>query len=144
MAKKEVFTEIEIDASAKRVWEILTNLSDLSWNPFLQRVEGQFAPDEKLRIALQFPDGQRMNVSVTLSRVIAGSEFAWLAGPHRWILENEHRFQVIALSDARSRFVQAETFEGLLGALLYPLMNKKVEAAFNAMNQALKETAEKA
>lgn len=144
MAKKEVFTEIEIDASAKRVWEILTKLSDLSWNPFLQHVEGQFAPGAKLRIALKFLDGQSMNATVTLLRVTPGSEFAWIAGPHRWILENEHRFQVIALSDTRSRFVQAETFEGLLSALLYPLMSKKVEAAFHAMNQALKTTAEKA
>lgn len=144
MAKREVFTEIEIDAPAKRVWEILTKFSDLSWNPFLQRVEGELQAGAPLQIALQFLDGQKMNAKVTLSRVTPGSEFAWLAGPHRFLLENEHRFQVIALSDTRSRFVQAETFEGLLSAPLYALMGKKVQAAFDAMNQALKTTAEKA
>ena len=38
---KELHSEIEIDASAERVWGILTDFASYpEWNPFIRRISG--------------------------------------------------------------------------------------------------------
>ncbi|VVB87011.1 Polyketide cyclase / dehydrase and lipid transport [uncultured archaeon] len=39
---KELRTEIEIQASADRVWQILTDFASFpEWNPFIRRAKGE-------------------------------------------------------------------------------------------------------
>ncbi len=39
---KEIYTEIEINASASVVWNIITNFDDFSrWNPFIRKISGK-------------------------------------------------------------------------------------------------------
>ena len=39
---KEIQTEIEINASAEKVWRVLIDFAAYSeWNPFVRRVEGE-------------------------------------------------------------------------------------------------------
>ncbi|MFQ5793715.1 MAG: SRPBCC family protein [Candidatus Bipolaricaulia bacterium] len=39
---KEIQTEVEIDASAERVWQLLTDFAAFpEWNPFIRRASGK-------------------------------------------------------------------------------------------------------
>lgn len=57
-----VHTEVEIQASAERVWAILSDLSDYpSWNPFVRQISGILRKDERLKVTLQPPGGRAMS-----------------------------------------------------------------------------------
>ena len=48
---KEVFSEIEIQAPAERVWQALTDFDSYpSWNSFIRRISGQPKEGKRLRI----------------------------------------------------------------------------------------------
>ena len=39
---KELYSEIEIEATDEQVWQILTNFADFpQWNPFLRQASGE-------------------------------------------------------------------------------------------------------
>ena len=47
---KELHSEIEIAASAQRVWDILTDFSSYpQWNPFIRRISGEAKIGERRR-----------------------------------------------------------------------------------------------
>ena len=58
--------EIEIDATADRVWETLVKTDDYSWNPFIHRLEGTLAVDEKLHVEIEPPNGRAMTFEPTV------------------------------------------------------------------------------
>jgi uncharacterized protein YndB with AHSA1/START domain len=56
--KKELYSEIEINASPEDVWRILTDLSKIpEWNPFMRRASGEVRQSERTKVYLQPPDG---------------------------------------------------------------------------------------
>jgi hypothetical protein len=59
---KELHSEIEIDASAERVWDILTDFASYpQWNPFIRRIGGELEVGERLEVRLQPPDSRGYN-----------------------------------------------------------------------------------
>ena len=67
---KELYTEIEIDASPEQVWNILTDFTRLpEWNPFMQRASGVLKTGEKIEVRLQPPDASGMTIKPTMSIV---------------------------------------------------------------------------
>ena len=51
-------TEIEIGATAERVWDILTDFAAYpAWNPFIPRLDGSVAVGARLDARLQPPGG---------------------------------------------------------------------------------------
>jgi len=47
---KEVFSEIEIQATADRVWQVLTDFARYpEWNPFIRRISGEPKEGTRLR-----------------------------------------------------------------------------------------------
>ena len=54
---KEIYTEIEIQASDDKVWHILTDFKSYPlWNPFIRKADGNIKLGGKLKIILQPPD----------------------------------------------------------------------------------------
>jgi len=46
---KEIYTEIEINSSAKIIWNILTNFDNYpNWNPFMKQIIGELQEDSKI------------------------------------------------------------------------------------------------
>jgi uncharacterized protein YndB with AHSA1/START domain len=57
MPVKELHSEIQIDAPAERVWELLTDFASYpQWNPFIRNISGQPATGERLRVRLVPPN----------------------------------------------------------------------------------------
>ena len=55
----ELRTEIEIQATAERVWELLTDVAGFPrWNPFIRWVKGDLRVGDRLEVRLQ-PSGTR-------------------------------------------------------------------------------------
>ena len=54
---KELRTEIEIQASAERVWQLLTDFPSFpQWNPFIRKASGNIRVGERLEVNIQ-PSG---------------------------------------------------------------------------------------
>jgi hypothetical protein len=140
----KVSTEIEIEASPHRVWEVLTDgASYPSWNPFVRRLEGKLGLGEGLVVVLKPPGGRAFFIKPKVISWEQGRELAWrgrLGVPG--IFDGEHHFEVRSDGPGRSRFVHWEKFSGLLVPLSKRMLNGSTRAGFVAMNEALKARAE--
>ena len=141
---KELRSEIEIQASAERVWQILTDFASFpNWNPFIRRANGEPRIGAKLEVFLQ-PSGARgMTFRPEVLKAEPNHELRWLG--HLLVpglFDGEHIFIIEPLGANRVRFVQREIFTGLLVPLLARWLNTGTFRGFEEMNHALKRRAE--
>ncbi len=143
---KELRSQIEIQASAERVWQILTDFASFSqWNPFIRRASGNVGVGERLEVCIQ-PSGARgRTFRPTVVKAEPNRELRWLGRlliPG--IFDGEHIFSIEPLGTNRLRFVQREIFTGLLVPLFTRQLDTNVRRGFEEMNHALKVRAEQA
>jgi hypothetical protein len=127
------------------VWTQLIDIASWSeWNPFIREIDGDPAVGSKLRVVLQPAGSSRATTfRPTVVANVPGQRFEWLGSVGaKGIADGHHIFELEPVSDGQTRFVQREEFTGWAVGLLWPLF-KKAEPGFVAMNQALKERAEK-
>jgi hypothetical protein len=141
---KELNNEVEINASAERVWHLLTDFARFpEWNPFIQRVSGEPTVGEHLEVTLQ-PSGTRSTTSrPTVLMAETNRELRWrgrLLMPG--LLDIEHIFTIHSLAADRVRFTQREIFTGLFASLSAYRRNADTRRGFREMNLALKKRAE--
>ncbi len=143
---KELRTEIEINASVEAVWEVLMDFDAFpTWNPFIQSISGKATEGSGLNVRIVPPGGQAMTFHPKVTQVRAGCEFRWLGHLGMpGIFDGEHIFQLEALADQRTKFVQRECFRGLLLPLFWKTLNSKTRTGFEQMNQSLKHRVEQA
>lgn len=141
---KELRSEIEIQAPAERVWQILTDLASFpQWNPFIRRASGTIKTGERLEVSIQPVGGRGMTFRPTVLNADPGRELRWLGRlliPD--LFDGEHCFTIEALDSNRVRFTQREVFTGLLVPLFARSLDSGTQRGFEAMNQALKARAE--
>jgi hypothetical protein len=143
---KEINTEIEINASAEKVWQLLTDFAAYpQWNPFIRSVNGKPESNAKLQIFVQ-PSGSRgMKFSPTILKAEPQKELRWLGSLFvRGLFEGEHIFNIEPVAEEKVKFVQREQFSGLLVPLFWRSLDTDTRRGFNEMNVALKERAENA
>lgn len=141
---KEIQTEIEIEASAERVWQVLTDFAAYpQWNPFVRQAIGIPKTGERLRVHLG-PSGTRgMTFTPTLLSVQPNQELRWLGRLFvPGLFDGEHSFRIEPLAENRVRFVQSERFRGLLVPFLAHSLDTDTRRGFEEMNQALKQRVE--
>lgn len=140
----QVRTEIEIDATPNRVWDVLTNFAAYpAWNPFIPSLDGSAEVGARLDARLQPPGGMGMRFRPTVLAAVPARELRWLG--HLLVsglFDGEHRFQIEPLGPDRVRFVQEERFTGLLAPLVLRFIERGTRQGFEAMNRALKLRAE--
>ncbi len=60
---KEIYTEIEINASASTVWDILTDFDKFPrWNPFMKKISGSLQEGASLETFIQPPHSNGMTI----------------------------------------------------------------------------------
>jgi hypothetical protein len=140
---KDLHSEVEIQASAERVWQLLTDFERFpEWNPFIRQASGKIQAGERLEVKLQPPGGSPMTFRPTVLKAETDQELRWLG--HLLIpglFDGEHHFMIERLGVQRVRFVQGEQFKGLLVPLTAGML-EKTRQGFEEMNRALKERAE--
>ena len=141
----QISTDIEINASAERVWQVLTDFPKLpEWNPFLRSVEGKLEVGQPLKVYLKGSKGMGMTFKPTVLKAEPNREFRWLG---RLLLpglfDGEHSFIIESLEENRVRFLQGEKFTGVLVPLttIFGVM-KNARVGFEEMNRTLKGRAE--
>lgn len=147
---KELLSEIEIDASAATVWNILTDVDGFStWNPFIDDGEnmgdGNVEEGSRLRLHISPPGGTGMTFRPKVTRVKPQRELRWLGRLGLpGVFDGEHVFEIVPIDDEHVRLVQREEFRGLMVPLLWGRVGEPTRRGFEAMNIALKERAERA
>lgn len=144
MATHHIHTEIEINASAQRVWAVLVDFASYpKWNPFIKSVVGIPEQGARLQIQVQPADGKIMRFSPNVLTVQAERELSWLG---RLIIpglfDGTHHFLIEPLAEGKVRFEQSERFSGLLVGLLPASLMHDTKRGFEEMNRALKTRAE--
>lgn len=141
---RTIRSAVEIRAPIEVVWGVLTDFAAYpEWNPIVRQLRGKPRVGGRVTIRSQ-PPGARALVHRPLI-------LAW-SPPHelRWratviserLFTGEHGFRLESLGDDRVRFVQDETFRGLLVPFYSLLRLPSKRRGFSQMNQALRERAE--
>jgi hypothetical protein len=141
---KELRTEIEIQATPERVWQLLTDFPSFpQWNPFIRKASGNIRVGERLEVKLQPSGASAMTFRPTVLKAEPNHELRWLG--HLLIsrlFDGEHIFTIEPLGESRVRFTQREVFTGLLVPLFARGLDTDTRRGFEEMNQALKTRAE--
>ncbi|SEP07197.1 SRPBCC domain-containing protein [Aquisalimonas asiatica] len=143
--RREIVTEIHIQAPPEAVWEVLLDFPAYpQWNPFITGISGVADTASRLAVTIQPPGKRPMVFRPEVLRALPAQELSWLGrvgipglfdGEHRFLLERDEE-------RGGTRFLHRETFSGILLPLLWWTMAKPTRAGFEAMNRALKQRAE--
>jgi|CXWL01.1.fsa_nt_gi hypothetical protein len=144
MATHHLHTEIEIEASAERVWAVLSDFASYpQWNPFIRSVAGVPQQGVRLQIVVQPRGGKVMRFSPIVLAVKATRELRWRGRVlFPGIFDGEHHFLIEPLGEGKVRFRQSERFSGFLVWLLRASLDRDTKQGFEEMNRALKVRAE--
>jgi hypothetical protein len=141
---RELRTEIEIEAGPERIWEVLTDFEGMpEWNPYITEISGKLETGERIRVHLKPPEGRGMTFKPRLVKVDHGREIRWLG--HLGVpglFDGEHIFELDALPNGKTMFVQREEFKGVFSGLILRSIGDETLNGFTLMNEALKERAE--
>jgi hypothetical protein len=135
----EVNAAMEIAASPEAVWSVLTDLEHFkAWNPFIREAAGTTELGGTIRVRVRPSLGLRLGFR---AKVIARDDnraLRWrghVGAP--WLARGDHTFTIEPLDNGRVRFVQHETFAGILPRLAGRLLARETQRGFDAMNHAL-------
>ena len=135
----EVNATTEIDAPAEAVWSVLTALDQFkAWNPFIRDARGVTEVGGDVRVKVRASRGLLLEFRAKVLSREDNRELHWLGhvvAP--WIASGEHWFTIEPLGENRVRFIQRETFSGLLPWLGARLLRREAKRGFEAMNDAL-------
>ena len=140
---KELRTEIVINASPEKVWQVLTDLDRYpEWNPFICHAIGKVKIGEPVDIDFQ-PDSQGLKLHCTVARNQPNRELSWKYHvTHPLLFRGEHIFTIEPLGENSVRFTDCEEFNGLLVFTQAKDIDTNTKRGFEAMDKALKARAE--
>jgi hypothetical protein len=143
---KELVSSIDIAAPAERVWEVLVDFAAFpAWNPFITQAEGLLEVGGRLTLRMQPVGGSAIKLRPTVVEMVDGQRLRWKGRLGvRGLFDADHQFIVEPHGAAGSRLVQQEQFSGLLVPFFQRSLDRGTLPAFQAMNAALKDRAEKA
>lgn len=143
--KKELKTEILIEATPAKVWGILTDFERYpDWNPFIRSIEGKPEAGAKIRAQIAPPGAKGMTFKPLVLAFEKEKEFKWIGRLlFPGLFDGEHRFELIDNENGTTTFIQAERFKGILVPLFKKMLDTNTLEGFHAMNHRLKAEAEK-
>lgn len=142
--KKEITSNILIDAHPREVWKILVDFESYpDWNPFIIMAKGDVAEGGKLNITTKPVGSKPFSFTPKITRVVKDKNITWLGKAIvRGLFDGQHCFELHDNGNGTTSFVQKESFSGLL----IPFCKKMIEVntlnGFISMNEALKKRVE--
>jgi len=144
MFRKEIITDIEINASAGRVWELITDFQSFPvWNPLMLKISGDPVEGEKLKILVHLFLSTDMTVTPVIIRVRPEKELTWAGGaPIPGLLDGEHGLIIEPLHRGRVRLIQRELWTGLMVPVFMAWLGSEIRRGFEKMNEEVRVLAE--
>lgn len=137
-------TTFEINASADRVWEILTDFDRYpEWNAQIPLASGAIEAGAEISLRLKLPGRPAMNLSAVVGSADRPKLFTWrghVLAP--WFFVGHRRFEIQPLDADRVRLTHVEDIRGLFAPVFALLMGRPVETSHHALNEALRTRAE--
>ena len=141
---KEISSEIEIQASATRVWQLLTDFASYpNWNPFIRWAKGNVTQGLRIEVHIRPSGANGMTFKPTILKFEPNHELRWLG--HMLIsglFDGEHIFIIETVGANHVHFIQREIFTGLLVPIILRTLGTDTQRGFEEMNRALKAQAE--
>jgi hypothetical protein len=112
---KENRSEIVINASLEKVWQVMTDLEHYSeWNPLLYRGSGSVKLGETVVVDAKTAT-KDMNFICKVTEVELFKKFAWKFHViHSILFRGVHAFRIEQIDNTKVKFIDTETFKGLL------------------------------
>ncbi|WP_110208147.1 SRPBCC domain-containing protein [Nocardioides daejeonensis] len=135
--------EIEIDAPAATVWQVLTDFDAYrEWNPFATSVRCDFRPGGA--IDMEVAMGRRkLRQREFINTIDEGIGFSYSMKPAPGgLLRSVREQQVVDLGDGRSRYTSRFEIAGPLSPVVGALLGRSLRAGFDGNVAALKARAE--
>lgn len=141
---KQLQTEIEINTSPERVWQVLTDFENYpNWNPFIKSISGKQEVGESLATEIMPPNRDLMKFKPKILTLEPNRELRWLGSAAlKGIFDGEHYFKITDLENGSVRFEHGERFTGILIPFM-PKLFKDTKLGFEQMNEAFKKECEK-
>ncbi len=142
--KKEIKTEIVINATPEKIWTLLTDFKNYSnWNPFIKSITGEAVVGNTITTRIEPPDANGMTFKPKVLAFNTNKEFRWMGHfIFPGLFDGEHKFELIDNKNGTVTFTQSEKFNGILVSLFSKMLDTNTVNGFNAMNRKLKELAE--
>lgn len=141
---KEIYTEIQINASSKIVWEIISDFENYgTWNNFIQEISGIPKEGSQITVFIKPPNSKGIKFKPKILKYEPENEIRWIG--KLWIpklFDGEHSLKINKIDENNVLFVQKERFSGLLVPLLVNTL-KDTKSGFEIMNSELKKESEK-
>ncbi len=139
--RKEIHTDIVIDAPVEAVWRDFGDFSSYpEWNPFILRLTGEAAEGKRISVSIKPSGGKPMDFDPVILSKRENRLLSWegrLLAPG--IFTGTHTFRVEPLAGDKTRFIQEESFTGIL----VPFVDLgPSEEGFKLMNAELKKRVE--
>lgn len=141
----ELKTEITIHSDPAKVWAILTDFAKYpDWNPFIPSLQGEAKKGSKLKVRILPPGAKGMVFTPKVLSAEPHKELRWLGHLlFPGLFDGEHAFELVAQADGTTLFKHSERFKGILVGLFKKQLLNNTLKGFEAMNQKLKERAER-
>ena len=141
---KTIETNIIIDSTPQKVWNILTNFKEYElWNPFMTKVVGDANLGSKIEVNILTNNGKKRTYYPIITKCETNSELRWkgksiLPG----VFDGERIFILGRSDDNKVSFSHKEIFSGLGVKFVGNKLDENLRESFVRMNEALKIRAE--
>jgi hypothetical protein len=139
-----VRAEIEIDAPAERIFDILTDLPAYpEWNPFTPRVESTLRRGDPVHLYVRLTGSRLSHRVETVTHHERPTRLCWgTTIGARFLLRAERCQTLTPIDERRTRFVNEDVFRGWLAPLVMRVYGRAMQRGFEAVASALKKRAE--
>ena len=137
---RQLRSEVEIKASPEKVWRVLTDFKSFpTWNPFIREAQGKLVPLSQLKIRLMI--GRRLVTFYAYVTVVdPPRELRWIARQRlAGIFDVDRRFELERVGRSQVRLVQSERATGLLAPVLVPILRRRIQQGYRALESALQD-----
>lgn len=137
----QVYTEIIINASKEKVWDVLLDFPNYPlWNTFIKKIKGNPTLGEKIEAKMFPPLGFPILFEGTICRNIPNKTLAWngylIA---RQFFAPTHIFEIEEKSENQVLFIHREEYEGFIIPFIKFMLPTLVGKGFDVMNKDLKK-----
>lgn len=135
---------VEITAPAEAVWAILEDIDHWgTWNPVYTRAQGTAKLGQSIKLTIKLPGMAPQRGRGTIVAAEPCRSLHFHSDVFGGLVRATRTFDITPTSATTCTVFGGEVFAGLLGPVLARAVGQRVRAAIEAVNQALKQAAEK-